>query len=210
MKRCPQCFSLFEDPNRYCDLDGTPLIEEQEPTPPQVTGQQQSWRTFAVGAVAGLALGIVLFLIYYAVTRQPAIKTVSAGVSIQQPPAVSLPPQPLASSDHLGEPSPAPSLVPSPSASPTTSPSPSPKPSPSPSLEASPDAGLSSSAVSTGLTPDRVIIRLLNGAVIEADEAWKGPEGIWYRQQGLVALLDPAQIKSIDRLPPMPSPSPTP
>jgi hypothetical protein len=68
---------------------------------------------------------------------------------------------------------------------------------------------MSSSPISTGATEDRrVQIRLHNGATIEADEAWKGPEGIWYRLRGVVALLDPAQVKSIER-PTAPSPSPT-
>jgi hypothetical protein len=54
------------------------------------------------------------------------------------------------------------------------------------------------------------VIRLKNGSVIDADEAWEGKEGIWYRRRGVVALLDPAQVNSVERPTPTPSPSPSP
>jgi hypothetical protein len=197
MKRCPECDSVFPDFNRFCDLDGTPLVEEETSDPPEENAApSSSWKLLAMGAVAGLALGVVLFVIYYALTRreQPQVARVSTNASvIPQPP-------PLLRAEPISNPSPSPSASPSPS--PTASPSPSPKP--------SPPVKLSSSPVSTGTAPQKVTIRLRNGASIDADEAWEGKEGIWYRQRGVVALLDPAQIKSIDRPAPEPSPSPSP
>jgi hypothetical protein len=60
-----------------------------------------------------------------------------------------------------------------------------------------------------------VIIRLTDGANIEADEAWQTVEGIWYRKGSIVALLNPKQVKAIEKVaaatpPPSPSQSPRP
>jgi hypothetical protein len=198
MKRCPECDSVFPDSNRFCDLDGTPLEEDEEISDPPADepAPSNSWKLLAMGGVAGLALGVILFVIYYALIRQeqPPESRASVNASIiPQPP-------PLLRAEPVTNPSPSPE--PSPSPSPTASPSPSPKPSPT--------VKLSSSPVSTGIAAStRVTIRLRNGASIDADEAWQGKEGIWYRQRGVVALLDPAQIKSIDRPAPEPSPSPS-
>jgi hypothetical protein len=199
MKRCPQCNSAFEDLYRYCDLDGTPLIDDEMPDPNENPKPAENWKILAIGAIAGLSIGVVLFVIYHGLTRrwQPndSQATANAGVGTQLP-SVSLQAEPTS----IAVPSPEPS--PSPSPSPSSSPSPSPTP--------APIVKLSSSPISTGATAEtRVTIRLMNGATIEADEAWKGPEGIWYRYRGVVALLDPAQVKSIERPPPSPSSSPT-
>jgi len=34
---------------------------------------------------------------------------------------------------------------------------------------------------------------------IEADEAWQTAEGVWYRKGGMLALLDPKDIKSVEK-----------
>lgn len=197
MKRCPECDTVFPDFNRFCDLDGAPLEEDEEISDPPAEdpAPSNSWKLLAMGGVAGLALGVILFVIYYALTRQEQPEQSRASVNasiIPQPP-------PLIRAEPVNNPSPSPEQSPSPS--PTASPSPSPKPSPT--------LKLSSSPVSTGTAASRVTIRLRNGASIDADEAWEGKEGIWYRQRGVVALLDPAQIKSIDRPAAEPSPSPS-
>jgi hypothetical protein len=201
MKRCPQCESIFEDLYRFCDLDGTPLTEELPDGEPK---SPPSWKILIIGAIAGLAAGLSLFAIYHALTaKETEDKQAINAQSHSQLTHASLPP--------------ASQLVISPgtetSPSPTTSPSPGPSPSPSANATPvpSPTVQLSSSPVSTAATADnRVRIRLQNGAMIEADEAWKGPEGIWYRNRGLVALLDPTQVKSIEHPRPAPSPAATP
>jgi hypothetical protein len=44
-------------------------------------------------------------------------------------------------------------------------------------------------------------IKLNTGVTIEADEAWQTSEGIWYRKGGMVALLDPKDIKAVEKKP---------
>jgi hypothetical protein len=198
MKRCPQCDSVFEDLYRFCDLDGTSLIEDESPGSTDDHKPTQNWKILAMGAVAGLAIGVVLFVIYHGLTRQlqPESLQTTANTNLGQ----ELPPVTLRA-ETITLASPTPELSPSPSPSPSPS---APTPLPSPTIE------LSFSPITTADTAGtRVRIRLQNGATIEADEAWKGPEGIWYRHRGVVALLDPAQVKSIERPTPSTSPSPS-
>ena len=100
----------------------------------------------------------------------------------------------------------------------TASPSvePSVEPSASPSIETpSPQNSyapveLSNSPISTaaGEKGVPVVIRLHSGLTIEADEAWQTGEGIWYRKHGVVSLLDPKNVKAIERVSPAaPQPS---
>lgn len=44
---------------------------------------------------------------------------------------------------------------------------------------------------------DRVYLK--DGTVIEADEAWDDPQGVWYRQGGVTYLVEHARVKSIER-----------
>jgi hypothetical protein len=40
---------------------------------------------------------------------------------------------------------------------------------------------------------------LNSGIDIDADEAWQTSEGVWYRRGGMVSLLNPKDIKEIDK-----------
>jgi hypothetical protein len=59
---------------------------------------------------------------------------------------------------------------------------------------------LPSSPVSAGSGNARapVVIRLNNGAVIKADEAWQKREGIWYRQGSVVTLIKRDRARTIE------------
>ena len=195
MKRCPECDSLFPDTEYFCELDGTPLFAEDDssktmlPTPQP--HQASSQRFFIVVALGGVVIGVLLFLIYLAMTREtpPENQSVTnANTSVaQQPP----PTRPL-------------QLAPLPSVSPSAEPSVSPTPEPSPSPQSSPERiALSSNPISTaaGGKTGPVIIKLNDGVTIEADEAWQTGEGIWYRRHGVVTLLNPNNVKAIENVP---------
>lgn len=223
MQRCPECDSDFPDSDSYCELDGTPLVpanpeesaaltdQGEQKVSPAAVGEARlqpgvSWKTIAI-AVSGVTLGVILFLIYQAMTREPATESSNARsssnssvVEQQRPPLPSLP-------------------SPAASASPSVEPSPSPSVMPKPSPQTDRRVELSSSQISTGgdtkTKSGPVLIRLADGASIEADEAWTTGEGIWYRKGSIVALLDPKQVKAIERVtpatpPPLPSQSSSP
>jgi cytoskeletal protein RodZ len=221
MKRCPECDSVFPDTEKFCELDGAQLVDaddegndgtEQEiihlstrEVDQPARRPESSQKTVVIVAVAGVAIGLVLFLVYYAMTRQPTTENSnqsSLSSSMVQPPGPLLPSHPS----------------PHPSASPSVEPSPSPSATPSPSTNPSPErVELSSNPISTAAEGKTrtgpVTIRLTDGSSIEADEAWQTGEGIWYRRRGIVTLLNPNQVKTIERLAPatpLPSASQTP
>ncbi len=209
MKRCPQCNSVYSDTDRFCELDGTLLVEadllsaEPEPLDHKVHAVKevqasQNWKMPLI-VVAGVAIGSLLFLVYYEMTRQPQGQSANASsanpaVARQQIPVSTLRPSPTAT------------------ASPAASPSPSPTPSPAPRQDSA-RVELSSSPISTSSTDKTkrvpITIRLVDGRSIEADEAWEGREGIWYRRSGIVTLLDRKQVKAIERAGQSATPSPS-
>ena len=212
MKRCPECDSVFPDTEKFCELDGAQLVDADEifnlstrEVNQQARRPESSQKTVAIVAIAGVAIGLVLFLVYYAMTRQPTTENSnqsSSNSGIVQPPGPLLPSHPSAVA----------------AASPSVEPSPSPSATPSPSTNPSPErVELSSNPISTAADGKTrtgpVTIRLTDGSSIEADEAWQTGEGIWYRRRGIVTLLNPNQVKTIEKLAPvtpLPSASQTP
>lgn len=197
MKRCPECNSLFPDAEHFCELDGAVLVAAEDRT--GVAPQPKSSHTLLpIAVVMGILLGVVLSLLYFAMSRQTAQEnsnTTGSTSSAQQQQVV----QPLQR---------APAASPSVEASVEPSPSPSVE---SPSPQSSPaQVELSSSdPISTaGAKGIPVVIRLNSGLTIEADEAWQTGEGIWYRKHGIVTLLDPKNVKAVERVQPAtPQPS---
>ena len=196
MKRCPQCSFLYLDTDQVCDLDGTPLIEVNDaevegstaplPTaPPPQPEKPRSQKGLIFTAVGGLLLGAVIVVGYLAASRRPAPQAPSAPPIAQVATPSPLQPVTVASATPTPEPSPSPSE--------RSSPSPSPR---------ATRSGVSNNLVSTSAnekTSGPVMIRLTNGAQIEADEAWRTKEGVWYRRSGMVTLLTANRVKSIDR-----------
>jgi hypothetical protein len=220
MKRCPQCNFVYSGADQFCDLDGTKLVEadlpladrepldhDGEPLDHKVHANKETtpiqpgqiWKIAVIGLVAGVAIGSLLFLVYYEMTRQPRGQSANAssanpGVAKQQ--------MPVSTSR--------PSLTVT--ASPDASPSPSPRPSPAPRQDSA-KVELSSSPISTSSTDKTrrvpITIRLVDGRSIEADKVWEGREGIWYRRGGIVTLLDRKQVKTIERAGQSATPSPS-
>jgi len=191
MKTCPKCNSTFPDTNKFCDLDGTPLVSE---------AAEGSWRDnwkILVIAAAGVAVGVTLFVVYQLMTREPSSPT-SNQATLNQPVPQQAPVM----------------IVPPPvseNASPSPSPSPSPSVTPTPVVAAAPTpVQLSSSPLSTGGKSGAggFTIQLTNGTTVEADDVWETKEGIWYRRHGIVTLLPRQTVQAIEK--PTPSPSPTP
>jgi hypothetical protein len=202
MKRCPQCNSLFNDEEHFCELDGTPLVEDTVPVVnnavPPVRDSLDTKGVLLIGGLAGVIIGMLLFLVYFALTKEkPQDETShsSSNVSVAQPQLPSRPPQSLPES----------------SPSPSVEPSPSPSAEPSPTVQPSPvQVQLSGNPISTGgAKSGPVLIKLQTGTSIEAEEAWQTGEGIWYRKSGVVSLLDPKDVKAIEKVP-APSPQPSP
>jgi hypothetical protein len=202
MRVCLKCNSQFPDTERFCELDGTTLVAaediiaigERTRVAPRTDASN---RVLVAVALGGIVIGALLFLVYLAMTRRVETANESSpspSVAQQQ-----IPPRPMP---------PLSAATPSPSAEP--SPSPSVDPSPSPQNSATP-LQLSSNPISTARASGQsgpVIIRLHSGVTIEADEAWQTGEGIWYRKSSVITLLDPKDVKAIEKVAPA-SPQPT-
>ena len=188
MKRCPQCLFLYPDSDERCDFDKTLLEAVDDAEIEAATRQPQpKRRVLPVALAAGLLLGVFVFAIYYAVSRQPQ-KAAAA-------PQTSSTPVPIATPQLT---------VPSPS--PTVSPSPSPSPSPKAPVDATPSAAHSRASTAPVSTSGpgignrqggKPVIMLTSGGKIEADEVWRTKDGVWYRRNGMVTLLKRGQVKTI-------------
>jgi len=204
LKRCPECDSHFPDAEQFCELDGTPLVgveDTPKPLPVEAPRADSSRALLPIGVVTGVLLGVLLSLIYFAMSRQPAQEnsnTTSSSSSARQ-------------QEFLQPQRPAPLATASASLEPSVEPSPSPTETPSPQ-NGSTHFELSSSDPTAGgarRPSNPVVITLNTGATIEADEAWQTGEGIWYRKHGVVSLLDPKNVKAVEKVTAEPQPSAT-
>jgi hypothetical protein len=203
MKQCPKCNSSFPEADKFCEVDGSVLVAAEDPT--TTSNSSRDKRILPLLAVIGTAVGVLLVFMYLTFLRGSTTREVSASSNneAQRQVATSLP-------------SPA-SLAPLES--------PSIEPSPSPSVQASPSPQPSATPVELNTTPiaitpgapgqtSQVIIRLVSGAKIEAEEVWQTGEGVWYRKGTVISLLDPKNVKSIDKVLAAPSstvaPAPSP
>ncbi|HEY8224065.1 MAG TPA: hypothetical protein VIG25_02230 [Pyrinomonadaceae bacterium] len=209
MKRCPQCSFLYHDSDEVCDLDGTPLVHASDteldasPTSPdglstapatvateQLNLSSGGNRPVLVAAVAGLlGLLVLLSLGYVALSRR------NTRLPAQQE-------KPVAAVTVTPESFPSTTPAPAGTRTPEISPTPKERPSPSPSPRVT-RALVSNNPVSTGNSQSdaqrQVVIRLTDGTYIEADEAWRTKEGVWYRRAGMVTHLQSNRVKSIEK-----------
>jgi hypothetical protein len=198
MKRCPQCKFIYLDTDDLCDLDGTPLVHVTDADVDAVAGGQsvkaktpkRNLRALAIIAIASLALAVILFVVYYAATR-----TRQQAAKVQEQSQNELTATPLPTPQQT------PSTEPTPFSSPSLETSSAAKSSPS-SNSSSQRPSVSSNPVSTGVNEGAKtgsVIRLTNGARIEADEVWRTKEGFWYRRNGIVTLIKANQVKAIEK-----------
>jgi hypothetical protein len=188
MKRCPQCLFLYPETDERCDFDKTLLEAVDDAEIEAATRPAQSKRrVMPIVAAVGLLLGVFVFAIYYAVSRQTKQGFVA--------PQTSSTPVPVAT------PQPA---IPQPS--PSVSASPSPLPSPRASASATPSAAHSRASTDPVSTSGpgigtrqggKPVIVLTSGGKIDADEVWRTKDGVWYRRNGIVTLLKRGQVKAI-------------
>jgi hypothetical protein len=206
MQRCPQCEFVYEDDERFCDMDGSALVHEalSLPLPPlaEVTGEAEtaaaprSWRNFAIPAIGGVLLAALLFTSYQAATQSWFRHDVNRSVASAQPASQPLPafqPEPSPANEETSRPADTPGNEPSPARALATP------------LSSGPVKAAGSNQNGRG----PVVIHLTNGAVIKADEAWEKREGIWYRQAGVVTFLKRNRARTIERPAPPRSATPT-
>ena len=197
MKRCPKCSFLYLDTDEVCDLDGTALIQandsDLEPSLFQAAtlGAEQSEapsdgrKRLVVTSVVGLLLGIIpavgyMMLMKSATVDEQAIARIAVPSSVVPLTVPTSTPLPIQES----------------------SPSQPDRPTPSPTPNAT-KVKVTNNPVSTTANHNsgqgQSVIRLTNGARIDADEVWRTKEGVWYRRNGMVTLVRANQIRAIEK-----------
>lgn len=202
MKQCLTCGRHQDEGEKFCDQDGTPLVKLGT-----VAGRSGKGSPWAVGAAALLA-GVAVFsvtLLAYSCSPAGREEPQQGDQQLKAGRDASAPLQPAGPATPTPTPAEA---TPTPEQSPTPSPSPTPPP-PPPATPESPLASLSDSPASTGGSPGhQLVIRLDDGTSVTADDAWRARDGVWYRRGGMVSLIDPARIRSIERQQRSPTPEP--
>lgn len=184
MKRCPECLFIFPDSDSKCDFDQTPL-EHVDDAAIEAAAHPSKRRALPIAAAIGLMLGVLVFAVYYGLTRQPTSAATETPVASE--PVAPAPATPSPSSEV--SPSPSPSIAPSPKSSPSQTATAHTRATGDPVSTSGPGIGNRQ-----GGSP---VIMLTSGGKIEADEVWRTKDGVWYRRNGMVTLLKRGQVKTI-------------
>jgi hypothetical protein len=227
MKRCPECNESFENKQNFCDIDGTQLVDEAAMLratlqraiiglpDTQQSGRSASvvWITIPAGVLIGVVLSLLVYMVELAPWNTEPARQDKSSVASQLP-------APARSSQVASTLTPPMTTAPSVDATEaqeggqqTARPS---SPSPSPSRASSPVETaarlLNNGPISTGGKQSGkqgpAIIRLKDGAAVEADAVWEDKQGVWYRRGGLVSFVDPNRVAAITE-PAQPKPSPS-
>lgn len=207
MKRCPQCFEIYSDRERFCELDGqrlltNPTVKDIEDHLPQesIPRGPGAWLSIVVGAVIGSSLSALIFSVFLLTGNPPKeaqppipthlsegangvrpIKTISAANS-----------EPIATAEETV----------SPDAGSEASPDPQPVVT---AVDQSQVAHLNRGPISTGQElkhmgdndATQTVIQLTDGTTLEVDAAWEDKQGVWYRRGGLVSFVESGRVRSI-------------
>lgn len=211
MRRCPECYEIYENGERFCEVDGQPLladpalrpsVEETPSAANPATSNQQSWLT----GLLGLAVGILLCAGAYTVhalwtsgSNPEEEKTNSAriqnAVQAERP----------APARRIDAELPETEEFPEAEAEVEVSPEAQPEPATSPETQTV-AARLNQGPVSTGQrvkenekTGSRIqtVILMKDGTSVEVDAAWEDKQGVWYRRGALVSFVESQLVKAI-------------
>ena len=204
MKRCPQCYAVYDEEERFCEADGQELLADPTIVPQsQVVSAPAAGPTWlpaaALGVLIGIGIGGGIF----------AAITLSSGSKDNEP-------QAARESTEVREKAPASLRATVANPAPTAEPeeSPSPEAEEEAEAEASPQASEDNKAVaaefnrgpiSTGEKTKsneseaglQTVIEMHDGSTLDVDAAWEDKQGIWYRRSGLVSFVESSRVKAI-------------
>lgn len=187
MKRCPQCQFIYVDTDQVCDFDGGSLVSVTESELGLAPQRRPSslWLVRVIAALVALVAGLVVIFAYHQGRQKISANANQLTVTSVATPEPTTTPLPLVG----------------------TMPSETPRP----EVDDSENQPIQRSAISSGAVSKDPIstagkvergaatIYLQNGSRIEADEVWRTRQGIWYRKQGVVALIKANTVRSIQR-----------
>jgi cytoskeletal protein RodZ len=228
MKQCPDCHEYFDDEQNYCDIDGTPLVDEAtllRAALQKVAGDarlnrqvhlsssREAWIAVAIGVLIGVILCLVVYLGMPATIQERERPNRDEARSDKEQFAPVKSRQTVSS--HTAEAAPVPTIEEAAPAENQQEPAADSAATPAraSTFEAAKatSPSLNKDAISTGVRESgaqgRAVIRMKDGASIEVDAAWKDEQGIWYRRGAVVSFIDRDRVEAITE-PPLSTPSP--
>ena len=205
MKRCPECYEVHDDGDKFCEADGSELLVDPTFAPPSVPepaappSKASWWPAAALGVLVGVIFGAGAF----AVAMLVSTRELSEHPAASQASAVeekTLPKRSVARSE------PAPTAEPEASTSPESEEKAQAEPSPATNTEnKTVSVQLNQGPISTGQKTRpgegdgavRTVIEMNDGSTLDVDAAWEDKQGIWYRRSGLVSFVDSSRVKAI-------------
>lgn len=220
MKHCPTCNEPYGDELIFCELDGTHLvagpqtaedagrITHAHASPPAPRAERVTdLRTLSMG----LALGILVCtatLAFFGLMRRGGEQEKLPEPSRAADQTATAPPR-RSSSEPPPAGTPTPEAAPTPAAATPAPTVATTSPPPEDGLDTLSDSPAANGGAG-GRGERRLAIHLNDGVTLTAEDAWRAPGGVWYRQGGVTALLERSRIRSVERLPVPAPPQPTP
>ena len=202
MKRCPECYQVYNDDERFCETDGQELLADPALSPkPQVaipTSSTKSvwWPATALGIVIGVVFGAGVFAAAMLLsTSQPDERSgANRATEVHQS---AIPNRVVAASNPVHTPEPEPSPSPEQQAAAQPSPQANTENKTAPvQLNQGP---ISTGEKNSGEGKDKVqtVIEMTDGSTLDVDAAWEDKQGVWYRRSGLVSFVESSRVKAI-------------
>ena len=205
MKRCPECYHVYNDEERFCETDGHELLADPALTPkPDVVVNNSPaatvwWPAAALGVVIGILVGAGVFAAGFMFSSSEANQRPVAVTPATEVHEKALPNRVVAASN------PAPTVEPEPSPSPDPETQAQAQPSPAVNTENKPaSVELNQGPISTGeknsgeaQAKGQTVIEMTDGSTLDVDAAWEDKQGVWYRRSGLVSFVESSRVKAI-------------
>ncbi len=224
MKRCPECLEVYEGAQRFCDVDGAPLIVEvnvprgkQHATPvagQDVSPNQKAWILATLGVIVGMMVCAAAFIVFFASTpgggreplREESLPPLTRTARQPAPPEPSSTATVLDTIGGIKEPKKeeeetaaeeGEEELPEETAQQPAAAQPPPAPE-----KRAPAARVKEGFVSTGGgrggdKQDQALIQLTDGKTLEVDAVWQDRQGVWYRRGALVTFVERGRVKEI-------------
>ena len=202
MKRCPKCYQVYDDRERFCEADGHELLADPARSPnaevvaTAAPARAVWWPAAALGILIGMIFGAGVFAVALFFSPHESNERPAASPATER--ERSLPNRAVAASNSV--PTPEPSASPSPDEEQAEA-----EPSPAPNTEnKTASVPLNQGPISTGQKTNssegdsaQTVIEMTDGSTLDVDAAWEDKQGIWYRRSGLVSFVDSSRVKAI-------------
>ena len=202
MKRCPECYAVYNDQQRFCETDGHELLADPAlvPKPAVLVPAPQTKRVWWPAAALGILIGVIFGAGVFAVALFLSKPESNDRTTVTPTPEVrerTLSTRAAVAASN--------SVTPEPEATPSPDPEQQAEASPAENTENKTAAvQLNEGPISTGQkasregdSPGQTVIEMTDGTTLDVDAAWEDKQGIWYRRSGLVSFVDSSRVKAI-------------